>query len=67
MTFSKGYWATILSKVCYGLFLAAIPSKILDILDRMHVDIARNGTQHTNYSDIGRHELADIINTSSSK
>ncbi len=41
-TFSKGYWAAIVSKVCYGLFLTSIKNKTLDILDKMHVDIARN-------------------------
>ncbi len=31
-----------MSKVCYGLFLTSIKNKILDRLDKMHVDIARN-------------------------
>ncbi len=38
----KGYWATIVSKVCYGLSLASIKNKTLDRLDEMHIDIARN-------------------------
>ncbi len=42
MTFSKGYWAAIVSNVCYGLFLTSITNKTLDRLDNMHVDIARN-------------------------
>ncbi len=42
ITFSKGYWAAIVSKVCYGLFLISIKNKTLDRLDKMHVDIARN-------------------------
>ncbi len=41
MTFSKGYWAAIVSKVCYGLFLTGIKNKTLDRLDKIHVDIAR--------------------------
>ncbi len=42
MTFSKGYWAAIVSKACYGLFLTSIKSKTVDRLDKLHVDIARN-------------------------
>ncbi len=42
MTFSTGYWAAIVSNVCYGLFLNSIKNKTLDRLDKMHVDIARN-------------------------
>ncbi len=42
MTFSKGYWSAIVSTVCYGLFITSIKNKTLDILDKMHVDIARN-------------------------
>ncbi len=42
MTFSKGYWAAIVSNVCYGLFLTSLKSKTLDRLDKMQVDIARN-------------------------
>ncbi len=42
MTFPKGYWTAIVSKVCYGLFLTSIKNKTLDRLDKMQVDIARN-------------------------
>ncbi len=42
MTFSKGYWAAIESKDCYGLFLTIIKNKTLDRLDKMHEDIAGN-------------------------
>ncbi len=42
MTFAKGYWTAIVSKVCYGQFLTSIKNKTLDRLDKMHVDIARN-------------------------
>ncbi len=42
MTFSKGYSAAIVSKVCHGLFLTTIKNKPLARLDKMHVDIARN-------------------------
>ncbi len=42
MTFSKGYWAAIVSNVCYVLFPTSIQNKTLDILDKIHVDIARN-------------------------
>ncbi len=41
MTFLKGYWAAIMSNVCYGLFLTSI-KKTLDRLNKMLVDIARN-------------------------
>ncbi len=30
MAFTKGYWAAIVSKVCYGLFLTSITNKTLD-------------------------------------
>ncbi len=64
MTFSKGYWAATVSKICYGLFLTNIKNKTLDRLDKMHVDIARNiqGTQYTTYSRIGRHEMVVTVN-----
>ncbi len=42
MTFSKRYWAAIVSKVWYGLFLTSIKNKTLDRLDKMLVDIARH-------------------------
>ncbi len=42
MTFSKGYWTAIVSKVCHGLFLTNIKYKTLDRLYKIHVDIARN-------------------------
>ncbi len=42
MAFSKGYWAAIVSNICYGLFLTSMKNKTLDRLDNMHVDIARN-------------------------
>ncbi len=36
MTFSKGYWAAIVSKVCYGLFLIIIKNnKTLHRLDKI--------------------------------
>ncbi len=42
ITVSKGYWAAIVSKVCYGLFLTSIKNKTLGRLDKMHVYIAMN-------------------------
>ncbi len=42
MTFSKGYGAAIVTKVCYGLFLTSILNTTLVRIDKMHIDIARN-------------------------
>ncbi len=42
LTFAKGYWAAIVSKVCYGLFLTSIKNKTIYRLGKMHVYIARN-------------------------
>ncbi len=42
MTFLKGYWSAIVSKVCYSLFLTSIKNPNLDRLDKMHIDIVWN-------------------------
>ncbi len=42
MTFSRCYWAVVVSKLCYGMFLVNLKKRNLDKLDKMHVDVARN-------------------------
>ncbi len=42
MTFSRGYWAVVVSKLCYGMFLVNLKKRSLDKLDKMHVDVAKN-------------------------
>jgi len=42
LNFSKGYWASVVPKVCYGIFLYNLKPKILLCLDQFHVNVARN-------------------------
>ncbi len=42
ITFSRGYLAVVVSKLCYGMFLVNHKKTSLDRLDKMHVDVARN-------------------------
>ncbi len=42
MTFSRGYWTVVVSKLCYGMFLVNLTKRSLDKLDKMHVDVAKN-------------------------
>ncbi len=42
MTFSRGYCAAVVSKLCYGMYLVNLKKRSLDKLDKMHVDVARN-------------------------
>ncbi len=42
MTFSRGYWAVVVSKLFYGMFLVNLKKRSLDKLDKMHVDVAKN-------------------------
>ncbi len=42
MIFSRGYWAVVVSKLCYGMFLVNLKKRSLDKLDKMQDDVARN-------------------------
>lgn len=41
-TFSKAYWATVVSKLCYGSYLLSLSSSSIKKLDEFHVNIAKN-------------------------
>ncbi len=49
MTFSRGYWAVIVSKLCYGVFLVNLKKRSLGKLGKMHVDVAKNTRISTKY------------------
>ncbi len=42
MTFSRGYWAVVVSKLCYCMFLVNLKKRSFDKLDKMHADEAKN-------------------------
>ncbi len=42
MTFARGYWAVVVSKLCYGMFLVNLKKRSIDKLDKVHVDVAKN-------------------------
>ena len=41
-TFSKAYWAAVVTKLMYGLFLLDLTNNNLDEIDRFHINVARN-------------------------
>ena len=42
LTFSKAYWACVVTKLCYGLFMLNLSKSNLQKLDNFHVNVAKN-------------------------
>ena len=42
ISFARGYWAAIITSLCYGLFLCGISKISLDKIDSFHVNVAKS-------------------------
>ena len=42
LTFSKAYWACVITKLCYGLFMLNLSKSNLQKLDDFHANVAKN-------------------------
>ncbi len=41
LTFSKGYWSAVVTKLCYGLFMVPLNDRNKEELDKGHISIAK--------------------------
>ncbi len=47
ITFSKGYWSAVVTKLCYSLFMVPLKDRNREELDKAHINIAKKGTRFT--------------------
>ncbi len=41
LTFSKGYWSAVVTKLCYGLFIVLLKDRNREELNKAHINIAK--------------------------